>query len=367
MSTRIKRVKYSKEERENILVKTNGKCAHCGKELKSHTMTIEHIFPLYKGGTDTEYNIVALCYDCNQKKANFIYSIRSYYNYIDERYLFRYEEEFYYFARDIKHKHLFYEEAKVYDYIPSEYRYMLNNLKIKNENKLNSLYKKFRRKLILEYASESDIKDILTFRNKMESKYNLNTTFYNNEYKIRNMIDYGELYVLRTGDCNHTVVGLFGIVSIKLLNVEIPDEVKELCENTGLKLKYVNLINDIDRAAYQVVPGIIPDIHLKELSQNLLPTLATIKESGRGFISDFYSVGNARYDGEEIAIHYINEKGIKKFLEGAMEIIYDYTGEEDEADEIYKKMAEEIEDILYDRHEISLADFIKSNMAYLAR
>ncbi len=34
------------------------------------TLTIDHIVPLSKGGTNNKHNLVVACYECNQKKGN---------------------------------------------------------------------------------------------------------------------------------------------------------------------------------------------------------------------------------------------------------------------------------------------------------
>ena len=67
------RVLFGYEERKAVLQSSYGVCAHCGKKLTTKTMTIEHIIPLSRGGTNDPENLVALCYDCNQKKGNMLY------------------------------------------------------------------------------------------------------------------------------------------------------------------------------------------------------------------------------------------------------------------------------------------------------
>ncbi len=68
-----------------LLIKTRNRCAHCGKELNSHTATIEHIFPKSKGGRDDEYNLTVLCKQYNLLKANYVYDL-NFYKYIDKKY-----------------------------------------------------------------------------------------------------------------------------------------------------------------------------------------------------------------------------------------------------------------------------------------
>jgi 5-methylcytosine-specific restriction endonuclease McrA len=45
-------------------------CQMCGKELTKETVTIDHILPVSKGGTNTIENLQPLCRSCNGKKGN---------------------------------------------------------------------------------------------------------------------------------------------------------------------------------------------------------------------------------------------------------------------------------------------------------
>lgn len=83
---KVERKHFSREEKTEILKITNRKCAHCGISLDEDTMTVEHVFPLNKGGDNSKYNIVALCPKCNNAKSNFIYDM-SYYVYIGREYI----------------------------------------------------------------------------------------------------------------------------------------------------------------------------------------------------------------------------------------------------------------------------------------
>lgn len=52
--------------RKNILKRDDQKCQYCGK--KKSDMTIDHILPRSRGGTDSWENLVAACTSCNSKK-----------------------------------------------------------------------------------------------------------------------------------------------------------------------------------------------------------------------------------------------------------------------------------------------------------
>lgn len=61
---------YSKERREMIYTKYNGRCALCGRKIKIEDMTLDHIVPLSMGGAESMENLQATCQPCNQFKSN---------------------------------------------------------------------------------------------------------------------------------------------------------------------------------------------------------------------------------------------------------------------------------------------------------
>jgi 5-methylcytosine-specific restriction endonuclease McrA len=58
--------------RKNIFERDNNACQYCGS-VSSH-LTIDHIVPKQKGGTDNWENLVTCCQFCNNKKSNFLLS-----------------------------------------------------------------------------------------------------------------------------------------------------------------------------------------------------------------------------------------------------------------------------------------------------
>lgn len=76
------RERFTTEEKYAILRKSKGKCSHCGREIyigcqttSDRTMTVDHFIPLFKGGSNRELNLVALCMDCNKEKDDKLYPI----------------------------------------------------------------------------------------------------------------------------------------------------------------------------------------------------------------------------------------------------------------------------------------------------
>lgn len=51
--------------REAILKKTRSRCYYCKIKLTLESLTVEHLNPVYKGGTNDDENLVAACKKCN--------------------------------------------------------------------------------------------------------------------------------------------------------------------------------------------------------------------------------------------------------------------------------------------------------------
>lgn len=81
---RVYRQRFTKDDREFILLKTNGVCGHCGKPLTGSTATVDHVVPVNNHGTNDERNLVCLCHECNQSKGSRIVSPTGYYKYLNK-------------------------------------------------------------------------------------------------------------------------------------------------------------------------------------------------------------------------------------------------------------------------------------------
>jgi 5-methylcytosine-specific restriction endonuclease McrA len=56
--------------RRNVWLRDEGRCQYCSRRVSSSTFTLDHVFPKCKGGKTSWENVVACCYECNQKKGN---------------------------------------------------------------------------------------------------------------------------------------------------------------------------------------------------------------------------------------------------------------------------------------------------------
>lgn len=81
-----RQINFTEEEQYDILNKTNWQCAHCGKKIAFHGQgaTIDHFIPLKKGGVNRKYNLIPLCYDCNQNKHSLIVAPENYIHYMNK-------------------------------------------------------------------------------------------------------------------------------------------------------------------------------------------------------------------------------------------------------------------------------------------
>jgi len=58
--------KLTREQWEQVLDEWNHKCAYCG--TASDNLTIDHIIPIAKGGTNDPKNLAPACRSCNSRK-----------------------------------------------------------------------------------------------------------------------------------------------------------------------------------------------------------------------------------------------------------------------------------------------------------
>jgi len=63
-------VKTLPPTRKNILERDNHECVYCGERLTMTTLTIDHVYPLARGGLSDWYNLRASCKGCNGTKGN---------------------------------------------------------------------------------------------------------------------------------------------------------------------------------------------------------------------------------------------------------------------------------------------------------
>ena len=65
--TVIHKRSVSETKKKYISAQQGWKCGHCQQQLSS-TYEVDHIVPLYKGGSNDLTNLVSLCPNCHRKK-----------------------------------------------------------------------------------------------------------------------------------------------------------------------------------------------------------------------------------------------------------------------------------------------------------
>jgi 5-methylcytosine-specific restriction endonuclease McrA len=61
---------YTAEEWQEIKRKQDHRCVHCNKREPEIKLTVDHIVPLSRGGSNYASNLQGLCQPCNSKKSN---------------------------------------------------------------------------------------------------------------------------------------------------------------------------------------------------------------------------------------------------------------------------------------------------------
>lgn len=85
-----------RRRKDDVWKKSNGLCAHCGKETK-RSRTVDHYIPKSRGGGYDRRNLVGLCVNCNRARGSRAINPREYYKYLSEwafQELEQYEREF---------------------------------------------------------------------------------------------------------------------------------------------------------------------------------------------------------------------------------------------------------------------------------
>ena len=54
--------------RRNLLIRDNASCGYCGKVIRTHEYTTDHVKPLCQGGKTVWDNLVLACMPCNKEK-----------------------------------------------------------------------------------------------------------------------------------------------------------------------------------------------------------------------------------------------------------------------------------------------------------
>ena len=89
-----------RRRKDDVWKKSNGLCAHCGKETK-RSRTVDHYIPKSRGGGYDRRNLAPLCSACNRARGSKKINPREYYSYMNEWALMELEE----YEREFKANH----------------------------------------------------------------------------------------------------------------------------------------------------------------------------------------------------------------------------------------------------------------------
>lgn len=316
---KIERKPFSKKEKEKILSKTNHKCAHCGKVLDTNTMTIEHIYPVSKGGTNDEYNILALCEKCNMNKLDNLYEVKQYYKYILPKYLNNY----------VMYNHKMHSEnnnsesllkldTKIYEILGWKQKRMLYNM-IKRGAKKKQIIRtadSMFTRLKLERTVYSDIPHILNLIDYLEDKdIKCNMELYKgNKYLIKNTIQYGDAYTLR---CGTEIHGAFLFMKASDFNLDFA-QLNNIEDNLALSKKYIMTFGYVDLFAYDAFPYIMEDMYLAFIKNGAIPLYFNMLNTIFNGSSDVISLP-LNINGIDGKLEFFTIKGIKETLKDRLE------------------------------------------------
>lgn len=218
-----KRKIYTTEEKEYILSKTGGKCAHCGKKLTVKTMQKDHSIPWSKGGMSNVENIVPLCPKCNSEKADAVLEPKVYFKYLKKGYLSQLQGYFDRYLRDV-------EFLNLNNMFPVDEMVADTKTTVVGNKERRYAYKK---RVTITKAVYSDLDEIYQFflkYNEMTKIYVGSEEFIKKSIKdyISYMFLYGSIYITRQscGDIGLVAIAHFSVMSLINDNGEV-------CEYNG--------------------------------------------------------------------------------------------------------------------------------------
>lgn len=318
---------YTKEQRQSILDKTCGKCGHCGVSLNTANMTIDHVFPVDKGGQDDEWNLLPLCKQCNLEKSNWVYKVTDFYKHI----LPEYEDRFVEFnSKQIynyeSNKLLKFDSAE-FEVMPLQYLPMIQNMKARRVSgkKLSDTIKKLSMKVIMGRAYEGDAEEILEFLEKMSDKKSniFSTDLYTNVYNIRNDIKYGEGYILRV---NGNICGVILFKKIKPSDFDIV-QLGVIEDNTRLSRKYIMTLLCLSDMIRHALPEIMDTMYDRVMSNEAIPMYFNILDRVYTRPNDLIMIPY-KLDGVDGTLEFIHLKAIKEKITESVKEILKFDGED---------------------------------------
>jgi hypothetical protein len=281
-----KRRLFTFKEKEKILEKTNGKCAHCGMKLNLEDTTVEHIYPVARGGTDDEFNLVALCLECNEQKSNMVYNIRDYYKHISREFIRQYEDELDKIIENTwdSRRSMMPEDVRLYRSINPMYTQMISRAARRNKSKAFKLLLDSSINSKYEKAYEAESKEIFDFLEKMRAKGIYKSSMYDNEFKVRELVTYGQVYTFKSPD--NSIKGIIGLFNLTRNKEDIPFQVQSVAEANELIVLHIMTLCVFDTNAEKASKIIRRDV-VKDFSRAKVKLIVFNEESEKHFMLNY--------------------------------------------------------------------------------
>lgn len=243
----MERIHFTHADRARILAKTGGCCAKCGRKLDTKSMTVDHIVPVSKGGDNDEYNLVALCQECNLTKGNAVIHPEEYYQHVLPQYVWEYKKH----SVELQN-HTQQFNSQVFGLSMQRYSMLPNNMvpkvyaAIRRNKKAGEA---FAEKVMLHFSLErwqgDDVSEIMAFIEKYAKDEKGNyidptiEQLYSDEYKVRNAMVQGEVYTIQMSN------EIYGLIILR--KAEYFDftcmQWDQMADILALKRKYILMVN----------------------------------------------------------------------------------------------------------------------------
>lgn len=267
---------FTKREKEIVLAKTGGICAHCGCGLDIGSMTVDHVFPVDKGGLDDEYNLLPLCDACNQQKSNYVYPLDDWYTYILADEFEKFDMYFNYATFEYTRKTIIGYDIMYFYIIPEKFKQILSNMRARHtpKKKIDDFVARVMMPVPMTKAYPGEAEEIFKFMSKIEGKGYLGVNVYRNYYDVMQDIMDGEVYVLGT---RNGICGVFLFRNIEKSGIGIlPHQVHMEAEKMGVSLKYVMMYASVDAHMFDGFNMVMNYLESSQLYNGWMPLYAGI-------------------------------------------------------------------------------------------
>lgn len=267
-SIKFKRKIFSDSEKEQILEKTNRRCAHCGCRLDIREMTIEHMYPIDKGGDNSEFNIVAMCERCNKQKSNFVYET-AFYKFIKKEYLGLYNITLLHnIYKNSKSTDIFGQCTRVISFVSPKIYAMLSGKRMNKAAEQRTIAiaaKQFEMRVMYPGDIDDEALELIARSYKKINETSKVVTSLNkedvNKYTLLNLFQTSTFYGVYKGNKLESIHCLTNIKNLKLSN----DKFVENIEGDYNEI-YVEIIDSASHAVADSLDMVLVDIMMEYMA-----------------------------------------------------------------------------------------------------